>query len=64
MSSKGTVAERAEESDEASKILGLKVRENLGFSDRHITITDDYLEPVVNMMRISSPDNCHSTLLD
>ena len=55
MSSKGTVAERAEESAEASKILGLTMRENLGFSDRHISITDEYLEPVVRLMRIHRP---------
>jgi len=55
MSSKGTIEERAAESAAASKILGLTVRENLGFSDRHLTISDEYLTPIVSLIRTHRP---------
>ncbi len=55
MGTRGNVEERMKESFNASQILNLTFRENLGFSDRHLEITDDYIGPIVKLMRIHRP---------
>ena len=55
LSTRGNVKSRAKETAEASKILKLKVRENLGICDGVIDLTQDYLKKVVRIIRKYKP---------
>ncbi len=55
MSSRGTVEERKQESKKASEVLSLSFRENLAFPDRHLSVIDEYLKPIVKLIRIHRP---------
>ena len=58
LASQGTVAERAREADEAAKVLGLAVRDNLGLPDGFIDPSPDspHLPPVVDAIRRLRPE--------
>jgi len=55
MGTRGTVAGRAEEAEEAAKILKLDVRENLGLPDGHVFATDDERTKLVRVLRRLKP---------
>lgn len=56
LSSNGSVIRRAEEAKEASAILGLEFRENLGFPDRGLlSRRDDVINALVDVIRITQP---------
>ncbi len=55
LGSRGTPAIRAEESKEASRIMGLKVRDNLGLRDGNIQVTPDARMKVIRMIRKYRP---------
>ena len=55
MGTRGTVEGRAEESVEASKILKLDVRENLGLPDGHVFVTDKERTAMVRALRRLKP---------
>ena len=55
LSTKGDVATRAKETVDATRILKLKVRENLGLSDGNITLNQEALKKVVSLIRKYQP---------
>jgi bacillithiol biosynthesis deacetylase BshB1 len=55
LSTGGDVNTRAKETAEATKILKLKVRENLGIKDGEITFSQDSLKKVVRVIRNYNP---------
>lgn len=55
MSSNGTVERRAEEAEEASRILGLSCRTNLALPDRGLYITPDNVQAVTAEIRRQAP---------
>jgi len=55
MSTRGNTKIRAKESAEATKILKLKVRENLGLKDGNISLSDTALKKVVRIIREYKP---------
>lgn len=55
MSSNGTVERRAEEAEEASRVLGLSCRSNLGLPDRGLYITPEHIQAVTAEIRRHSP---------
>lgn len=55
LSTRGDVETRAKETAEASKILKLKVRENLGIRDGNINISPDSLKKLVTLIRKYNP---------
>jgi bacillithiol biosynthesis deacetylase BshB1 len=55
MSTRGNLKIRAEETAAASKILKLKVRENLAFEDGNISISGNSLKKVVSLIRKYTP---------
>lgn len=55
MGTRGTPEGRAEESADASKILKLDVRENLGLPDGHVFVTDDERTTLVRVLRRLKP---------
>lgn len=55
LSSNGTVQTRRREGEEAARILGVK-RYNLKYPDRGFQITDDYIRPLVALIRRLQPD--------
>jgi len=55
MGTRGTVEGRAEEAEEAAKILKLDVRENLGLPDGHVFATDDERTKLVRVLRKLKP---------
>ncbi|WP_054024518.1 bacillithiol biosynthesis deacetylase BshB1 [Bacillus sp. FJAT-28004] len=55
MSSNGTVELRKQEADEASKVLGLHDRTNLGLPDRGLEPTRDQIERIVAEIRYFKP---------
>ena len=55
LSTRGDVNTRAKETKEASKILKLKIRENLGIKDGGVTISIDNLKKVVSVIRQYKP---------
>lgn len=55
MGTRGTVEGRAQEADEAAKILQLDVRENLGLPDGHVFVTDDERTKLVRVLRRLKP---------
>jgi bacillithiol biosynthesis deacetylase BshB1 len=55
MGTRGTVEGRAQEAEEAAKILKLDVRENLGLPDGHVFVTDDERAKLVRVLRRLKP---------
>ncbi len=55
LGSRGTSAIRAEESKKAARILGLKVRENLGFRDGSVQVTPEARLRVIRVLRKYRP---------
>jgi len=55
MSTRGDVKTRENETTAASKILKLKIRENLGFEDGNISISKNSIEKVVQLIRKYKP---------
>ena len=55
MGTRGTVEGRAEEAEEAAKILKLDVRENLGLPDGHVFAGDDERTKLVRVLRRLKP---------
>jgi bacillithiol biosynthesis deacetylase BshB1 len=55
LSTRGDVRTRAKETNEASKILKLRVRENLGIKDGNISISQESLKKVVALIRKYKP---------
>ncbi|OAX47759.1 bacillithiol biosynthesis deacetylase BshB1 [Paenibacillus sp. AD87] len=55
MSSNGTVERRAEEAEQASRVLGLSCRSNLGLPDRGLYITPEHIEAVTVEIRRHAP---------
>lgn len=56
MGTRGTPAIRLEESEAASKILGLSARENLGFSDVFFTEDREHQAAIARIIRKYQPD--------
>jgi bacillithiol biosynthesis deacetylase BshB1 len=55
LSTRGNTTIRAKETDEASRILKLKIRENLQLPDGNISATEDSLKKVVSVIRKYEP---------
>lgn len=55
LSTRGDVKTRAKETKEASKILKLKIRVNLGIKDGNVTISPESLKKVVSLIRKLKP---------
>lgn len=55
MGTRGTVEGRAKESEDAAKILGLDLRENLGLRDGHVFVDDDSRVKLVRALRRLKP---------
>ncbi|MNZ64171.1 1D-myo-inositol 2-acetamido-2-deoxy-alpha-D-glucopyranoside deacetylase [compost metagenome] len=55
MSSNGTVELRSQEAAEASSILGLSVRSNLGLPDRGLELSSDYIAKIAAEIRSHRP---------
>ena len=55
LSSRGTVAIRQQETEEASKILGIDIRENLGFADGFFKNDKEHQLEVIKMIRKYQP---------
>jgi len=55
LSTRGNVITRAKETSVASKVLNLKVRENLGIKDGSVSLTQDTLKKVVSLIRKHKP---------
>jgi bacillithiol biosynthesis deacetylase BshB1 len=55
MGTRGTPEGRAQEADEAAKILKLDIRENLGLPDGHVFVTDDERTKLVRALRRLKP---------
>lgn len=55
MGTRGTVAGRAVEADEAAKILKLDVRENLELPDGHVWVTEETRTKLVRVLRKLKP---------
>jgi bacillithiol biosynthesis deacetylase BshB1 len=56
LGTRGDADIRAQESQKATEILGLDIRENLGIKDGFITNSEENLIAVVTMMRAYQPD--------
>lgn len=55
MGTRGTVETRATEAEDATKILKLDLRENLGLSDGHVFVDDDSRTAMVRVLRRLKP---------
>lgn len=55
MASNGTVEERSKEAEKAAAILGVADRVNLGLPDSRIEVKEEFLEPVVRVIRRFKP---------
>src|ERR1043165_1399119 len=55
MGTRGTAEGRAAEAEEAARILGLDIRENLGLPDGHVFVTDKERTTLVRMLRRLKP---------
>jgi len=55
LSSNGNVELRKEEAHKAADILGVSVRQSLGFPDRGLFLLDDYIREVANIIRKFKP---------
>lgn len=58
MGSRGTPEERMKESDRASEIIGLQVRENLGLPDTRLENTRSYQLKIIQAIRKYRPHVC------
>lgn len=56
LGTRGTPEIRLEESEKASKVMGLKVRENLGFADGLFSNDWDHQQEVIKMIRQYRPE--------
>lgn len=55
MGTRGTIEGRAEEAENAAKIVQLDVRENLGLADGHVFVTDEERTKLVRALRRLKP---------
>jgi LmbE family N-acetylglucosaminyl deacetylase len=55
LSTRGNIITRAKETVAASKVLNLKVRENLGIKDGGISLSQDSIKKVVQTIRKYKP---------
>src|SRR5690554_3520354 len=55
MGTRGSAATRKKEAAEASKILGLKVRDNLELPDGSLKVNDKYVHAVIGKIREYKP---------
>src|SRR6478735_4103076 len=55
MSSNGTVERRTEEAEQASRVLGLSCRTNLGLPDRGLYVTPENVQAVTAEIRRHAP---------
>ncbi len=55
LSTRGDVITRTKETEEATKILKLKIRENLGIKDGNISVSQENLNKVVSLIRKYKP---------
>jgi N-acetylglucosamine malate deacetylase 1 len=55
MGTRGTAGGRAAEAEDAAKILGLDIRENLGLPDGHVFVTDRERTELVRVLRRLKP---------
>ncbi len=55
MSTRGTLETRRKETEDATKILGIQLRENLKFPDGELTNQDEYVRGVVRCIRKYKP---------
>jgi len=55
MSSNGTVERRITEAEDASRILGLTMRSNLGLPDRGLFVTPEHIEAITREIRKHRP---------
>lgn len=55
MSSNGTVERRTEEAEQASRVLGLSCRTNLGLPDRGLYLTPEHVQEVTAEIRRHAP---------
>lgn len=55
LGSRGTPEGRLQEAENASRVLGLKVRENIGLSDGHIENTPETRQPLIRLIRRYRP---------
>ena len=56
LGTRGTPEIRKAEADAAAKILGLTIRENLGFKDGFMAIDESHLLPIIQKIRHYKPD--------
>ncbi len=56
LGTRGTVKTREEESGNASKIMGLSARENLGFRDGYFKVDEEHLHEVIRVIRKYQPE--------
>lgn len=56
MSTRGTVANRALEAEEARKALGVHVRENLGMNDGFLKVDDEHTFRIIQTIRKYQPE--------
>ena len=56
LSTKGTVELRAQEAARASEIMGLAVRENMGFRDGFFTNNEQHQKALIQLIRSYQPD--------
>lgn len=55
LGTRGTPARRKKEADKAAGILGLRIRENLGLKDGHVTVTPEARLKVIRILRKYRP---------
>jgi N-acetylglucosamine malate deacetylase 1 len=55
LSTRGTIETRKLETDNASAILGVSYRENLGFKDGAVKFSDEYLKTIITIIRKHKP---------
>ncbi|MDZ7766569.1 MAG: bacillithiol biosynthesis deacetylase BshB1 [Melioribacteraceae bacterium] len=55
MGTRGTVETRAKETEDASKILGIQVRENLGLPDGKLKLDEQFVNAVIKQIRRYKP---------
>ncbi len=64
MGTRGTDLTRAQEASDASKILGVSARENLGFPDGFLLNTQEYQLEIVKMIRKYQPEIVIANAID
>lgn len=56
LGTRGTIEDRFKEAEEASRVLGLSVRENLGLPDGFIESDKESVEKIISVLRKYKPD--------